>query len=239
MRINKYLSECGLCSRREADRLIAEGRVTVNGCRAENGMQAEEGDSICVDGRQVCRKREKSYLKFYKPRGIVCTADRRVDNNLADYLNRTERVTYAGRLDRESEGLLLLTDDGDLIDGLMRARNGHEKEYEVETNREITDDFLDKMRRGIYLRELGVKTRPCLAERTGEKRFRIVLTQGLNRQIRRMCRACGFQVRSLKRIRVANLLLDDMRSGECRELTEQELQTLQNIVRGNGNGKEA
>ena len=121
----------------------------------------------------------------------------------------------------------------------MRARNGHEKEYEVETNREITDDFLDKMRRGIYLRELGVKTRPCLAERTGEKRFRIVLTQGLNRQIRRMCRACGFQVRSLKRIRVANLLLDDMRSGECRELTEQELQTLQNIVRGNGNGKEA
>ena len=237
MRVNKYLSECGICSRREADRLIAQGRVTVNGRRAETGMQAGETDRICVDGEEARLKKEKIYIKFYKPRGIVCTAERREPDNLMDFLNYPGHITYAGRLDRESEGLLLLTDDGRLIDRLMRARNGHEKEYEVETDREITDAFLDTMRSGMYLKELQVRTRPCRVEKTGEKCFRIVLTQGLNRQIRRMCRACGFGVRTLKRVRVANLLLDGMKPGEQRRLTEDELRVLRNILKGNRDGE--
>ena len=237
MRINKYLNECGLCSRREADRLIEEGRVTVNGQKAETGMQAEESDVVCVDGEKIYLKKKKVYFKFYKPRGIVCTEDRREKDNLIDFLNYKGRITYAGRLDRDSEGLLLLTDDGDLIDRLMRSRNGHEKEYEVEVNREINDDFLDKMRRGVYLKELRVRTRPCRVKATGKQSFQIVLTQGLNRQIRRMCGECGYRVRSLKRVRIVNLLLGDLMPGERRELTAGELQTLQNLVRGNRNGK--
>jgi 23S rRNA pseudouridine2604 synthase len=237
LRINKFLSECGICSRREADRLIARGKITVNGLPAGPGMQVTEQDRVCLDGREVALKKEKTYLKFYKPRGIVCTSEKREKHNLIDYLGFPGKITYAGRLDRDSEGLLLLTDDGEMIDRLMRARNSHEKEYIVETDREVTGEFLGKMQRGIYLEELKVTTRPCRAEKLGPKSFRIVLTQGLNRQIRRMCGACGYRVRSLKRIRIANLMLAEMKPGERRPLTGEELQGLQHLLKGNDDGK--
>ena len=236
MRINKFLSEAGLCSRREADRLIGEGRVSVDGAPAEPGMQVEASMDVRVDGKPVGGREKKVYLKFYKPRGIVCTADRREPDNLMDYLSYPVRVTYAGRLDRDSEGLLLLTNDGDLIDRTMRARNGHEKEYEVTAEREFPESFLDKIQKGVYLRELGVRTRPCRAWRTGKNCFRIVLTQGLNRQIRRMCGAFGVRVRTLKRVRILNLELDGMSPGEYRELSPEELGELQKRVRGRDHG---
>ena len=236
MRINKYLSESGLCSRREADRLIAEGRVSVKGRPAQAGMQVEPGDKILVDGKPVKDREKKVYLKFYKPRGIVCTADRREPKNLADYLDYPIRVTYAGRLDKDSEGLMLLTNDGELIDRIMRAKNAHEKEYQVTVDREYPEMFLKKMQRGIYLKELRVRTRPCRAWRTGERSFRIVLTQGLNRQIRRMCGSCGFQVRELRRVRILNLMLGDLKPGEYRELTREEQEELQKRAGGESHG---
>ena len=232
MRINKYLSEAGLCSRREADRLIAAGRVTVGGITARTGMQVEDNSDIRIDGRRIGGQEKKVYPKFYKPRGIVCTADRREPGNLTDYLQYPVRVTYAGRLDKDSEGLLLLTNDGDLIDQAMRARNVHEKEYQVTVDREYEDTFLEKLQRGIYLKELRVRTRPCRAWRTGPKSFRIVLTQGLNRQIRRMCRSCGFRVITLRRVRILNLTLEGLKPGEYRELTEEELSELKTRVGG-------
>ena len=232
MRINKYLSEAGLCSRREADRLIAAGRVTVGGITARTGMQVEDNSDIRIDGRRIGGQEKKVYLKFYKPRGIVCTADRREPGNLTDYLQYPVRVTYAGRLDKDSEGLLLLTNDGDLIDQAMRARNVHEKEYQVTVDREYEDTFLEKLQRGIYLKELRVRTRPCRAWRTGPKSFRIVLTQGLNRQIRRMCRSCGFRVITLRRVRILNLTLEGLKPGEYRELAEEELSELKTRVGG-------
>ncbi len=226
MRINKYLSECGVCSRREADRLVEQGLVMINGKAAVSGSQVEEGDQVIVKGKAVSRKQEKIYLKLYKPRGIVCTSDRREKKNLMDYLQYPERITYAGRLDRESEGLLILTDDGDLINAMMRARENHEKEYVVAVDRPLTEEFLKKMQEGVYLKDLDVTTRPCKVERVDDRSFRIILTQGLNRQIRRMCQACGRNVRSLKRIRVVNVQLGSMKRGELLPLTEQEKEEL-------------
>lgn len=222
MRINKYLSACGICSRREADLLVGTGRVTIDGIPAERNSQADAGCRVCVDGREVHLPEEKTYLKLYKPPGIECTFDRRVKQNLGDYLHYGKRVTYAGRLDRGSEGLLILTDDGDLIQQMMAARFAHEKEYEVTVNRPLTEDFLKSMAEGVYLRELDATTRPCRVETMNDCRFRIVLTQGLNRQIRRMCEALGYRVKTLRRIRVVNVLLGDMKPGDLRELTEQE-----------------
>lgn len=236
MRINKYLSECGVCSRREADRLVEQGLVLINGQRAVSGSQAEETDVVTVRGKVISRKEEKTYLKLYKPRGIVCTADQREKKNLIAYLNYPERVTYAGRLDRDSEGLLILTDDGDLINGMMRARENHEKEYIVTVDKPVTDEFLEKMRKGVFLKELEVTTRPCKVEAVDKVTFRIVLTQGLNRQIRRMCQACGRKVQTLKRIRVVNVRLDDMKAGDCLPLTEEEKKELFRRVRVKRNG---
>lgn len=232
MRVNKYLSECGLCSRREADRWISQGRVTVNGLPAQAGMQVDGRDQVCLDGKSIHRTEDKIYLKFYKPRGIVCTFEARERHNLMSCLQYPRRVTYAGRLDRESEGLLLLTDDGNLIDGLMRGRNGHEKEYEVMVDKPLREDFLENMRKGIFLRDLGVTTRPCQVRKTGEKSFRIILTQGLNRQIRRMCQSLGFQVLFLKRVRIVNLHLDTLKPGEYCTLTEEERELLRKRVLG-------
>ena len=220
MRINKYLSACGLCSRREADRLLEAGRVSVQGKPAESGMQVEEGMTVCVDGVPVRPAAEKTYLKLYKPVGVVCTSDRREKDNVIDYIHYPVRVTYAGRLDRNSEGLLLLTDDGDLIEALMRSRNAHEKEYEVTLSRELNNQELEHLRNGVRLKELDRTTLPCRIERIGVCCYRFVLTQGLNRQIRRMCRSIGIGIRKLKRVRVATVLLEDMRPGEIRELTE-------------------
>ena len=234
MRINKYLCECGLCSRREADRLVAEGRVRIDGEIAQPAAQADENSVVTVDGQKVRLVSEKTYLKFYKPRGVVCTLDAREKNNLRDYLHLGGRVTYAGRLDQNSEGLLILTDDGDLIQQMMAARNAHEKEYEVTVSREIGDGFLSRMEEGIYLTDLEVTTRPCRVRQTGRKTFRIILTQGLNRQIRRMCKACGYGVVSLKRVRVVNITLGDLKPGECVPLTADELETLKRTVMGQG-----
>ena len=232
MRINKYLSECGICSRREADRLVEAGHVSINGKNAVPGSQVTDGDEVLVDGKRAVLPSDKIYLKFYKPVGIVCTFETREKNNLGDYLKYPRRVTYAGRLDRNSEGLLILTDDGDLIQEMMTARNFHEKEYEVSVSRDLTDDLLNRMRGGVFLPELGVTTRPCRVEQTGRRSFRIVLTQGLNRQIRRMCKACGCQVQKLKRIRVVNIQIGDMKPGDLEELTPDEIGKLKRILAG-------
>lgn len=226
MRINKYLSECGVCSRREADALIEAGVVFINGQVAKCGMQAETGDEVTVNGKSVHPLAKKTYLAFNKPRGIVCTSEKREKNNLIDYLKLNKRLTYAGRLDKESEGLLILTDDGYLIDALMTGRNGHEKEYVVVVNRNITDDDIKRLAGGIYLKELDVATRPCKVWRSGRNEFHIILTQGINRQIRRMCEAVGMRAVSLKRIRIENIMLGNLKVGEVRTLTSSEIKEL-------------
>ena len=226
-RLNKFLAECGICSRREADRLIEAGRVTVSGQTAQVGAQVEEGQEILVDGKPVARKREKIVLLYHKPVGVVCTErDPHEKRTLSSEVKYPVRVTYAGRLDKESQGLLILTNDGDLIEEMMRGANGHEKEYVVRVNKKITRDFLDRMAAGIYLKDLGVKTRPCRVEQVGEKTFRIVLTQGLNRQIRRMCSQLNYSIVSLRRERIVNLQLGDLKPGELREATEEEVREL-------------
>ena len=191
-RLNKYLAACGVCSRREADRLIDSGRVTVNGREAVMGMQVSDGDIVCVNGKQIHGKNEKVVLAYYKPIGVTCTEkDKYAEKIINDYINLPYRVTYAGRLDKDSEGLLLLTNDGELIDAIMRGANRHEKEYVVKVNKEITPEFVEKMEKGVYLKELEQTTRPCRVKPIGKYTFHIVLTQGLNRQIRRMCQENG------------------------------------------------
>ena len=232
MRINKYLSSCGICSRREADLLVESRRVTIDGVPAEKNSQADENSHVCLDGREVRLPDQKTYLKLYKPKGIECTFDSRVKQNLGDYLHFDQRVTYAGRLDRNSEGLLILTDDGDLIHRMMSARYAHEKEYEVTVSKPVSPAFLREMAEGIYLRELDAATRPCRVTQTGERSFRIVLTQGLNRQIRRMCESLGYRVKELRRIRVVNITLGDMQPGELYPLTDEEKEELFRRVMG-------
>ncbi len=230
-RLNKYLADCGICSRREADRLIESGRVYVNGRCAEMGMRISETDEVTVDGRSLPKQNAKVVLAFYKPLGVTCTEkDRHAEKTIRDVVNYSTRVTYAGRLDKDSEGLLLLTNDGDLINGLMRAANYHEKEYVVRVNKPVTEEFLRRMSEGVFLKELDVRTRSCRTEQIGKFSFRIILTQGLNRQIRRMCRELGYQATGIKRIRVANILLGDMKPGEIRPLEKEELEALYRAV---------
>ena len=220
IRINKYLSANGFCSRREADRLIEQGRVTINGITAVMGDMAGIGDVVRVGNRQVGTENKKVVLAFYKPKGVVCTEkDAHADKIVKDWVHYPVRVTYAGRLDKDSEGLLLLSNDGDLIQAMMKGTNNHEKEYIVKTDREITDDFLSKMEKGVYLKELSLTTKSCRVEKIGKYTFRIILTQGVNRQIRRMCAVFGYRVNALKRIRVMNIELGDLREGQFRELT--------------------
>ncbi len=223
-RLNKYLADCGICSRREADRMIEAGRVIVNGVPAQMGMRISEMDDITVDGRPLDKKDRKVVLAYYKPVGVTCTEkDKYAEKTIRDAIDYPIRVTYAGRLDKDSEGLLLLTNDGDLINGLMRAANYHEKEYLVRVNKPITDTFLQKMAEGVFLKELNVQTRPGQVEKEGKFVFRIVLTQGLNRQIRRMCRALGFDAQGIKRVRVANITIGKLKPGNYRLLTAEEL----------------
>lgn len=230
MRINKYLSDAGFCSRRQADRLAEEGRITINGVRINAGAQVEESDTVCVDGKEICPEQKKVYLAFYKPRGIVCTAEKREKNNVIDYLNYPVRIYPAGRLDKESEGLLLMTNDGEIVNGIMRARNYHEKEYMVWVNRPVTDEFLKRMKAGVPI--LDTVTRPCKARKIKENCFSIILTQGLNRQIRRMCEALGYRVVRLKRVRIMNIRLDGLEPGKYRELTESELRQIRKKIQG-------
>lgn len=230
MRLNKYLSEAGACSRREADRLIESGRVTVDGKRAFLGMQVEEGQTVRIGKKVIRSGNEKVVLAVNKPAGIICTGDPRVKGSIVRFLKYPVRVTYAGRLDKDSEGLLIMTNDGGLIDRMMRARYGHEKEYKVTVDRELTEGFLAQMSAGVHIRdkEKGIDevTRPCKVEKIGKYTFSIVLTQGLNRQIRRMCEAFGYKVSRLVRTRVMNIELGNLKPGEYRRLNGQELTEL-------------
>ena len=229
MRLNKYLSDAGICSRREADRLTEAGEILIDGKKAVLGMQIEEGQEILVKGKKIQKEEKKVLLLFHKPRGVECTADPRVRNNVISYINYPIRVYYIGRLDKDSEGLLLLTNQGDLVNKIMRAGNRHEKEYQVIVDRPVTDEFIRKMSQGVPI--LGTVTRKCQVKKTGEHSFDIVLTQGLNRQIRRMCEYLGYKVKRLKRVRVMNLELGDLPVGQYREAEAKELEELKKLTR--------
>lgn len=227
IRLNKYLASCGICSRRDADKLIEQGVVTVNGRTAEQGMKVTEHDTVCVRGKKVAGRDKKVVLAYYKPIGVVCTErDAHAKKIVVDQIQYPIRVTYAGRLDKDSEGLLLMTNDGTLIDAVMRGINRHEKEYIVKAAKEWSEEALSNMRQGVYLDELDVSTRPCVIEQLGPKTIRMVLTQGLNRQIRRMCKTQGYEVTALKRTRVMNIELANLNPGEYRELSQDELRDL-------------
>ena len=227
MRLNKYLAHCGVCSRRDADRLIEKGEVLVNGRQAQAGMTVDDGDEILVSGRPVRGVQEPVVLAFYKPFGVVCTEkDVHAESIVSDLVDYPVRVTYAGRLDKDSEGLLLLSNDGDLIQAMMKGANRHEKEYLVWVNKEITAEFLEKLAGGVYLEELDITTRECRVEQVSRFTFRMVLTQGVNRQIKRMCRAYDYHVRALKRVRVMHVTLGNLKPGEYRELGREDVERL-------------
>ncbi len=230
-RINKYLSEVGYCSRRVADSLIEKGKVTINGKIPQMGTKVEDGDQVEVEGHKIEKstKHEKIYLVFNKPAGIVCTTDRRVESdNIIDFIKYPTRIFPIGRLDKPSEGLIFLTNDGDIVNKILRARNNHEKEYIVSVNRPINRDFIQSMSNGVEI--LDTITKNCFVKQLGPKKFRIILTQGLNRQIRRMCESLGFRVKSLKRVRIMNIKLD-VSTGEYREFTKEELFELNELLK--------
>lgn len=233
IRLNKYLAHCGVCSRRDADRLIGQGKVSVNGRTAQPGQLVSGQDDIVAAGKKVRENKKTVVLAFYKPVGVTCTEkDAHAEKIIADLVKYPVRVTYAGRLDKDSEGLMLLTNDGDLIQGMMRGANFHEKEYVVKVDKEVTADFLRKISGGIYLKELELTTRECKVRKTGKFTFEIILTQGLNRQIKRMCEACGYRVRSLKRIRVMHVTLGNLKPGEYYELPQEDVERLCRDCRG-------
>lgn len=233
VRLNKYLSEAGVCSRREADRLIESGKVTVDGKRAETGMKILPGQLVRVGKKVVSRQDEMIVLAVNKPAGIVCTEERRERSSIVRYLNYPIRVTYIGRLDKDSKGLLLMTNNGDIINKMMRAGNRHEKEYKVTVDKEITKEFVERMAAGVEI--LDTVTRPCEVKRIGKYTFSIILTQGLNRQIRRMCEALGYQVKELVRLRIMNIELGNLKEGEYRKLTDEELDGLYEQIRDSSN----
>ncbi len=224
MRLNKFMSETGACSRREADQWIEAGRVTVNGTRAVLGTQVDEGDNVRLDGQPLRPKPKRIYLALNKPIGIECTTDRNVPGNIVDFVGHRERVFPIGRLDKDSEGLILLTNDGDIVNTILRAENEHEKEYIVAVDRPLTPEFLAGMARGVPI--LDTVTNPCRLTQVGKNTFRIVLTQGLNRQIRRMCEHFGYTVRRLQRVRIMHVHLGALPIGKWRELTPAELRGL-------------
>ena len=229
-RINKYLSEVGFCSRRAADILIEEGKVTINGEITEIGSKVEEGDQVEVEGQKIINptKQKNIYLAFNKPIGIVCTTDRRLEpDNIIDFIKYPKRIFPNGRLDKPSEGLIFLTNDGDIVNKILRARNNHEKEYIVSVNRPINKDFIQSMSNGVEI--LDTITKNCFVKQLGQKKFKIILTQGLNRQIRRMCESLGYRVRSLKRVRIMNIKLD-VPTGKYREITKEELIELNRLL---------
>ena len=236
IRLNKYLSDAGICSRREADRLIEAGKVLVDGQTAMQGMKITPNQKVVVKGQEIEREKEMVLLAVHKPRGIVCTTDKRWgDETIYDLLNYPKRIFSIGRLDKDSEGLLLMTNNGDILNKIMRAGNYHEKEYLVTVDKEITPEFLKKMSEGVYLKELEVKTRPCRVELAGKCQFRIYLTQGLNRQIRRMCSACHYKVTRLVRTRIMNIELGNLRPGEYRSVTRAELAVLNEQLKHSSN----
>lgn len=235
IRLNKYLSEAGICSRREADRMIEAGKVTVDGRRAMSGMRVSEGQRILVDGKAVEREKKMVLLAVNKPVGVVCTTDTRWGDVTVDQLlHYPKRIFYVGRLDKDSEGLLLMTNNGDILNKIMRAGNYHEKEYEVTVDKELTEDFLKRMAEG-GIPILDQVTRPCRVKKLGKKRFRIILTQGMNRQIRRMCEYLGYRVVRLIRVRIMNIRLEKLRPGEYREVTAKEQERLYEMLKTSRN----
>lgn len=233
IRLNKFLSEAGVCSRREADRLIESGRVFVDGKRAETGMKVSSAQEIKVGKKVVSKGNEMVLLAVNKPVGIVCTEEKREKKNIIRFLNYPTRITYIGRLDKDSEGLLLMTNNGDIINKMMRAGNRHEKEYKVTVDKPITPEFIEKMGAGVPI--LDTVTRPCKIRQIGKYKFDIILTQGLNRQIRRMCEYFGYKVTRLERIRVMNITLGNLKPGEYRKVTEKEMEELYELIKDSSN----
>ena len=231
IRLNKFIAMCGICSRRDADKLIEEGKISINGKVATQGMKVTDADEVVFDGKRLSVSDDKVVIAYNKPVGVVCTEkDEHAERTIIEDLKFDRRVTYAGRLDKDSEGLMILTNDGDLIQAMMRAKNGHEKEYVVEVNKKITEKFLQSLEKGVYLEELEQTTRPCKVRKVTDTCFRIILTQGLNRQIRRMCAAFGYDVVRLKRVRILNIELDGLSYSEYRILDGEELSKLYELA---------
>lgn len=220
MRLNKFISESGKASRRGADKLIEEGRVKINGRKAKIGDQVKPGDEVMVNGQRIRLARNNVYLALNKPVGITCTTEKNVKGNIVDLVNHPLRVFNIGRLDKDSDGLILLTNDGDIVNKILRAENNHEKEYIVSVDKPITPEFVEKMSKGVRI--LGTKTLPCKVEQLSKYEFKIILTQGLNRQIRRMCEALGYEVYRLQRVRIMNIHLSNLPVGQWRDLTKKE-----------------
>ena len=231
VRINKFLGSAGYCSRREADRLVGEGRVFIDGNMADMGSRVMPGHKVYVDGKAVVPEEENILIAVNKPRGIVCTTtDKQGANNIVDFLGCDKRIYPVGRLDKDSEGLLLMTNDGELMNNILTGKNEHEKEYIVEVDKNLSDDFERRMSEPMYLKELDKTTRPCRVIKTGKKTFRIILKQGLNRQIRRMCSNLGYKVVKLKRIRIMNIELNDLPAGATRKIEGSEYEKLMNLI---------
>lgn len=235
IRINKFLSEAGVCSRREADRQIEAGNVTIDGRTAVTGDKVIEGQKVCFNGNEVTKEQEMILIAFNKPVGIVCTAEKREKNNVIDYINFPKRIYPIGRLDKDSKGLLLLTNNGDIVNKMMRSGNMHEKEYIVTVNKPISDSFIRGLAGGVPLVELGVTTRKCHVKKLSNKTFKIILTQGYNRQIRRMCEYFGYRVVELERVRIMNITLGDLKEGEYRDVTTQEYELLKKLISNSSN----
>lgn len=227
--LNKYISNTGMCSRRKADEIIKAGRVTINGEVARTGNRVEEGDEVLIDGKPLKEKDKTVYLAFNKPRGIICTTDQKAKDNIISYIDYPQRIFPVGRLDVASEGLILLTNDGDVVNKILRASNNHEKEYIVSVDKAVTVDFIRKMSNGVPI--LDTVTKKCEVEKINANVFRIVLTQGLNRQIRRMCEHLGYEVKKLKRVRIMNIKLGRLELGKWRELRPHEIEEIKKRVK--------
>ena len=228
VRLNKYISESGFCSRREADKYIEAGSVTIDGKKAVMGTKVLKGQVVKVNGKNIYKEEELVYIALNKPVGITCTTEHKVKGNIVDFVGHKKRIFPIGRLDKDSQGLILLTNDGDIVNKILRAGNNHEKEYIVTVNKPINQEFVQRMSNGIRI--LGQVTKKCYVKKEGPNTFKIILTQGLNRQIRRMCEACGYEVTKLKRIRIMNIDLGNLKIGEWRDLTVKELKELNNLI---------
>lgn len=236
-RLNKAISETGFCSRREADRLIESGKVKVNGEPAGLGVQVTEKDEIQIDGKVITKEVENIYLAFHKPVGITCTTDTNIKSNIIDFINYPERIFPVGRLDKPSEGLIFMTNDGDIVNKILRSKNNHEKEYLVTVNKKINSQFIKRMRNGVPI--LDTVTKKCQVIKINDFTFNIVLTQGLNRQIRRMCEYLGYEVKKLKRVRIMNISLGNLKPGKYRSFTKTELQEILMLVEDSSKTMEA
>ncbi|WP_368235146.1 23S rRNA pseudouridine(2604) synthase RluF [Clostridium perfringens] len=237
VRLNKYISETGFCSRREADKLIEQGRVKIEGVKASTGMKVSKGQSVSIDGKPLKVENELVYIALNKPVGITCTTESKIKGNIVDFINHEKRIFPIGRLDKDSQGLIFMTNDGDIVNKILRAGNNHEKEYIVTVNKPITDEFIKGMSNGVPI--LGTVTKKCLVKKESKNSFRIILTQGLNRQIRRMCEYFGYEVKKLERIRIMNVSLGNLKIGSWRYLTKKELAEINRLTENSLKTEEA